>query len=185
MKNPFFALVEKTGSKKLAEILNKMGVMDNTHLETVLNSKIDTPNKDIKEIIIEKGFATKEQVNQALDEQRKDNRLGQLLVFSKIINKSQLEEALSEHEITKEKLGTILVKKGYCTDFQIENALKFQKKDNRLGTVLLREGYITEEQLDLAIAEQEKTGKLLGETLTSMGFINDKQLNQALIKQVR
>lgn len=183
MKNPFFSIIEKTGSKKLGEILNKMGIIDSHSLEKALDYKLETPNKDIKDIILEKGLATKEQIHVALDEQRKESRLGQLLLFSKIINKEQLEEALNEHNVTNLKLGEILVKKGFCTNFQIENALKFQKKDNRLGTVLLRGGYITEEQLDIAVSEQDKKGTLLGETLINLAFITDKQLSQALLKQ--
>ena len=53
------------------------------------------------------------------------------------------------------KLGDVLVKKGWLTHDQLEEALQKQKSSREfLGAVLLRERYITEDQLVLALSEQ-------------------------------
>ena len=45
----------------------------------------------------------------------------------------------------KTKIGELLSKEGYITKFQLDEALKFQKKnEGRLGSVLLRLGYVDE-----------------------------------------
>jgi hypothetical protein len=181
--NLFVSLIEKTGSKKLGSILLAMGAITQNDLERALHIKRDNPEKLLGQIIVEKGFSSKENVNLALDEQRKENRIGTLLITAKILKQEQLDEALDEQKISREKLGKILIRKGYATDIQINNALKFQKRDNRLGTLLVREGFITEENLEEVVKIQEERGCLLGEILIEMEFISEEQLTDALLKQ--
>jgi hypothetical protein len=183
--NPFSSLVEITGSEKLGIILLKMGAITLDDLNKSLHIKKDNPEKLIGQIMIEKGFSTKNQVNSALDEQRKENRLGRLLLSSGLINQLQLDEALEEQRQNREKLGAILVHKGFCTEVQIQNALKFQKRDNRLGTLLVREGYISEEELNQALDLQADKGFLLGESLINLNLITSQQLTDVLLKQSR
>lgn len=185
MKNPLSSLVEFTGSKKLGTILLKMGAISETDLEQALKIKNDNPEKLLGEIIVEKGFSTKYQVNYALDEQRKENRLGVLLISSGIIRQEQLDDALSTQKMTGNKLGNILIEKSYCNEIQINNALKFQKRDNRLGTLLVRHNFISETELQNAIDIQLKSGKLLGETLINLGYISSQQLTDVLLIQSR
>jgi len=53
----------------------------------------------------------------------------------------------------------------------------------RLGEILVEKKIITPQELDLAINEQQKTKKLLGEILVSMGFITERRLLQILAEQ--
>lgn len=50
--------------------------------------------------------------------------LGEKLIASKVITSQQLQEALNEQKKTGQRLGDILVSKGYATAGQIEEALK-------------------------------------------------------------
>ena len=50
--------------------------------------------------------------------------LGEKLIAANVITKEQLEQALSEQKATGQRLGDVLVSKGYATNDQIENALK-------------------------------------------------------------
>ena len=53
----------------------------------------------------------------------------------------------------------------------------------RLGELLLKKGWISKEDLEEALVEQEKSGKLLGRILINKGLIDEKQLYQALAEQ--
>lgn len=46
----------------------------------------------------------------------------------------------------------------------------------RLGDLLLQEGIISEQQLQQALAEQRKSGRKLGYTLSDMGLVSEQQL---------
>lgn len=56
----------------------------------------------------------------------KNIRLGELLLYSNKITKQQLDEALEKQKSTGEKLGRVLVRKGYVTDGDIIEVLEFQ-----------------------------------------------------------
>ncbi len=53
----------------------------------------------------------------------------------------------------------------------------------RLGEILVEKKIITPQELELAINEQQKTKKLLGEILVSMGFLTERRLLQILAEQ--
>lgn len=53
-------------------------------------------------------------------------KFGDLLVQTGQITTEQLEEALAEHRKTKERLGTVLVKKGYINEQRLIETLEFQ-----------------------------------------------------------
>lgn len=55
---------------------------------------------------------------------KQEKNLGELLIESKIITREQLEEALKEQKETKAPLGKIIVKKGYAKEADIINALQ-------------------------------------------------------------
>ena len=50
--------------------------------------------------------------------------LGEKLIALKVITQEQLNEVLTEQKKTGQRLGEILVDKGYATQEQIDNALK-------------------------------------------------------------
>lgn len=51
--------------------------------------------------------------------------LGDLLLEQGVINRPQLDDALTDQKISREKLGSILVKKGYITELQLIETLEF------------------------------------------------------------
>jgi MSHA biogenesis protein MshE len=60
--------------------------------------------------------------------QRKKIRLGDLLVESKLITQTQLEQALAEQKTSGQKLGRVLIGDGYLTEDQMLDALSKQLK---------------------------------------------------------
>jgi hypothetical protein len=55
-------------------------------------------------------------------------RLGELLVATKQISRDQLEDALSQQKVSREKIGDILVKAGHIKPHQLSYGLKLQNK---------------------------------------------------------
>lgn len=60
-----------------------------------------------------------------------------------------------DSKVYKERLGDILISKGYINNEQLEDAFEKQKENGGLlGSILYNEGYITKEQLFSALEEQ-------------------------------
>jgi type IV pilus assembly protein PilB len=57
---------------------------------------------------------------------RKPKRIGELLIDNGLITEDQLDDALNEQKRTKEFLGSILIKMGYITDEDLTEALSEQ-----------------------------------------------------------
>ncbi|MCX7704525.1 MAG: DUF4388 domain-containing protein [Planctomycetota bacterium] len=53
-----------------------------------------------------------------------------------------------------------------------------------LGTLLLRTGRITQAQLAEALKKQQQTGALLGETLVTLGYVNENDINDCVRTQL-
>lgn len=56
-------------------------------------------------------------------------------------------------------------------------------KEHRLGELLVKRGYITEEQLQEALQESRETGEKIGKTLINLGHITTFQLYRKIIMQ--
>lgn len=54
----------------------------------------------------------------------------------------------------------------------------------RLGDLLVHEGIVSDAQLQQALAQQQKTGRKLGATLTELQFLTEQQLLQFLAQQL-
>ncbi|EEZ42464.1 GspE/PulE family protein [Photobacterium damselae] len=54
----------------------------------------------------------------------------------------------------------------------------------RLGDLLVEENIIAQSELEQALAEQHNTGRKLGDTLISMGFISEQQMLEFLSRQL-
>lgn len=79
----------------------------------------------------------------------------------------------------QEKLGTRLVRAGYITEQQLEQALRFQEQEgDLLGETLVRHGFLTKEELSRFIFSDPGTS--LGEILIGDGYLTRAQLSEAL-----
>lgn len=162
----------------------------------------------IGQILIDGGFLPQQNIEVALEEQKKTNeRLGQVLVRMNILDPADINVALSVQEHlervedavkiaagVRRQLGELLVQAGRITSAQLEHAIAEQKRSGeKLGEVLVRQGLLTERELDGVLdfqqyqgREKTATGPLkLGEILVSSGTISRGQLDDALLKQNR
>jgi hypothetical protein len=113
-----------------------------------------------------------------------DNRIGQLLVRSRILTVDSLEVCLARQaEQPGRLLGEIVVEQGHATVEDIHAALRAQLAEMRLGQILVRTRCITPAQLDIALVEQENTGELLGSILIGYGFCTPEMIGWAIDQQ--
>ena len=54
----------------------------------------------------------------------------------------------------------------------------------KLGSLLIEKGLISQEQFDIAMKESQKTGEIIGKTLTRLKFITQEQLLETLSEQL-
>ena len=168
---------------RLGQILLRMGAITPAQLQKTLEEKEAHPVRLIGQIALDFGFCSIEQLNLALDKQKKETMVGQVLIRQGIITEEVLEEVVKEQSSTGKLIGFLLVEKKICTKEQLEKALKNQRRDNRLGALLLRHGIITEKQFEKALAIQEETKVLLGEIFIQLGYVTEEQLHDILISQ--
>jgi hypothetical protein len=78
----------------------------------------------------------------------------------------------------KPKLGKLLLRDGYLTKEELEDALEEQKL--RIGEVLVLSGRLSEEQLEESLERQKQVSRKLGEVLIDLGFSTQKDIDWAL-----
>jgi hypothetical protein len=120
-----------------------------------------------------------------------DKRLiGRILLDGALITPAELEQALTEQQISGERLGEVLVRLKILDEAQIRAALAVQEhlaslesalktaagERDKLGLLLCKGGYLSEETLDDLLALQRATGEKIGEILVRVGIITTDQL---------
>jgi mannitol/fructose-specific phosphotransferase system IIA component (Ntr-type) len=161
----------------------------------------------IGQILIDGGFVPRQNIEAALEEQKKTNELlGQVLVRMKILDPVDIKVALSVQDHldrvedaakiaagVRRLLGDLLVQAGHITTKQLKQAIDEQKRSGeKLGEVLVRQGLLTKRQLygvldyqqNQSLAKPAPGPLRLGEILISAGTISRRQLANALRKQV-
>jgi type IV pilus assembly protein PilB len=113
-------------------------------------------------------------------------KIGELLVAEGIITRAQLHETLAlQAELESYALlGQLLVARNVITRKQLRMALQLHRRTSRLGEILVKTRCITADQLTRALAEQERTGRPVGETLVRLGFVTEQQFRRALCMQL-
>lgn len=78
----------------------------------------------------------------------------------------------------KPKMGKLLLKEGYVSKDELEEALEEQKL--RIGEVLVLSGRLSEKQLHESLERQKHMSRKLGEVLLELGFSTQKDIDWAL-----
>ena len=115
-------------------------------------------------------------------------RLGEVLVEHHAASPEQVEQALDEQRMLRErKLGDLLLVRQIVTQEELIAAIEQQAKMPmvRIGEALTTLGYITEAQLEDALAQQREDRSVpLGELLVRRGDITRAELQTALARKM-
>jgi len=118
-----------------------------------------------------------------------DRQLGELLIDKGLITQEQLEQALKIQSDKGGLVGEILVALGYIKEQEIVWAVERQRDLDRkgshklIGELLLERDLITKEQLDAALAVQKEKGGLIGEILIALRYVDESDIALALTSQ--
>jgi len=120
---------------------------------------------------------------------------GEFLVEEGYVTRSQVEEALRlQQTLRRRPVGEVLVSLGILTSQTLEESLSqyFQtmctcgEKRRKFGGFLVDEGYITEIQLTRGLSEQRRLrAQKLGELLVDLGYLRNADLEHALRRRLR
>lgn len=130
-------------------------------------------------------------------EKRIDKLIGQVILESGVITQEQLDKALEHQKKWGGKIGEILIENGYLTNDRLTDYLNLQifvnssanwtlrdeKNENLLGEIMLAANVITRGQLGEALNLQEKRGGRVGQILIDMGYISELALKDCLDRQ--
>jgi type IV pilus assembly protein PilB len=120
------------------------------------------------------------------DQSQDERKIGQLLVRQGVIDRTQLEQALTmqAQEATYRPLGEVLRMLGFVTRRALHDVLLKYRKQILLGELLVKMGIISDGQLTQALEAQTGSTKRLGQILTDMGFVTRSLLADALCIQL-
>jgi hypothetical protein len=105
-------------------------------------------------------------------------KLGKLLLRDGYVSKEELEEALEEQQL---RIGEVLVLSGRLSETQLEESLERQKQVSRkLGEVLIDLGFSTRKDIDWALHVMERR---LGEILRERGLLKEEDVEWLLGQQ--
>jgi hypothetical protein len=119
-------------------------------------------------------------------------RVGELLQAAERITAEQLQQALDEQRRGERKLGDILVEGKLLTPDERDTLLEFQRRQTGtgppadklyLGRILVATGQITQHQLAAGLNWQTEHGGRLGEALVATGQATPAQVTHGLTLQ--
>lgn len=122
--------------KLLGELLVQARRITPEQLELALGKQLAS-NEKLGEVLVRLELLSDKELDAVLAFQRHQSgeiagselfRLGQILVATDHITREQLEDALLKQEISKKKIGEVLVEAGYAEPHHIEFGLNLQRK---------------------------------------------------------
>jgi type II secretory ATPase GspE/PulE/Tfp pilus assembly ATPase PilB-like protein len=128
---------------------------------TTRGVKIRQEERQIGEILADKGLVTHFSIDKALKQQKilREKRLGEIISEQHDLPRQAIENAIENTRKSgkvspRMKVGDILVAAGLVTKEQVEAALSNQDVDKKkkIGRLLIEEGLITEDQLLMTLA---------------------------------
>lgn len=197
--------------RQLGEILLSLHAISRWQLSRALDLQSEMPKK-IGQLLIDLGYATRGNVEQALSNQAIGRTqpaaapvrrsLGELLLQANRVTPAQLEQALVVQRATHAYLGDILIQQGVLEEAELEDLLatqlllasqeaqpdtqSLQPIYKKLGEILVETRQLTPLQLAQAVADQARhQGKKLGDLLVEKGLIPLKEMLRALRLQKR
>jgi hypothetical protein len=183
----------------LLQQLIKDGVIQENQLADALqNRESSGEEKRMGTVLLEMGYTTKEMIEAALQHYyKKQNPAGELPTYQNMTAADNPSTQISQKmpappatsasgESEPEPVGQLLIRKGYITADELQDAMDYQFRLPRIlhkpiGEILVLLGYITQQQLEETLKEkQSPPSDSLGVVLVNMGVIQQWQLSHVL-----
>lgn len=184
---------QKQSGSSLLEVLTKkryvstQSIVDLMTYEIPLPFGTKDPDKVLKNLLIDSGLATEEELRKLVDE----SELGKILVDQKYIKQFQLQLARQEQEKTGLPLWRTLVNLKFVNPHDMTVVLKdhmyrtqHADLDNLVGEILVNTRQISQEQLDDALRKKTMTRKSLARILIEEDLVSADGLAEALGKHL-
>ena len=114
---------------RIGELLVAEGLITDVQLQEVLRTQHDrTSYVPLGQLLVERKYITRRQLDLVLDRGEKRPRLGEVLIRSGLITAEQLEHALEQQKSVKLPLGQVLIKLGYVSDDAMRQAGRFSRR---------------------------------------------------------
>jgi hypothetical protein len=120
--------MRKNLSDRLGALLVSQNIITEEQLANALEEQRQKPYLRVGEILFGRGFINFAQLEELLEQQYTDMRLGQLLIRKGHLTAEQLEIAMQEHEETGMLLGHLIVRLGFCSHENIQRVLAEQRR---------------------------------------------------------
>jgi hypothetical protein len=178
----------------IGKLLVTQGVVSESDLEDVL-WKQRVARQPLGRILVSMGACSQKEIDQyeavhgsgfqqAVDEAA----MGNYLVKTETITKTQLEEALRVQQRGRQVLGEMLVAMGLCKNEDIDVIVALQSEVReayrsgvqRLGDLLIKKGKVPQRLVDEALRTQSIGRQPFGAILTAMGACTTDDVNFAL-----
>jgi type II secretory ATPase GspE/PulE/Tfp pilus assembly ATPase PilB-like protein len=112
------------------------------------------------------------------------NRLGELLIQSRLITDQQFAQALEmQKSCLDQPIGQLLVQLGFLRESVLMDFLDYKGKRQKLGEILIRRKLINEFKLHNALTVSRDDKIPLGKALIKLFYIEECQLAQAIAHQ--
>lgn len=149
------------------------------------SSRPETSKPKIGELLLKDGLITPEQLQEALDAQKRQPvymPLGEICVEMKLLTREQLKTLLSKHQ-KRIPLGELLINLGLVTAEQVQECLQAQKSSGKkIGATLIEKGFLHENALisalnmQLGVPKMAPHASLIDRTLL-------KDINEAFLRK--
>lgn len=170
---------------RLGELLVHEGILTADQVIHALTvQRKQQPPKPFGVICQELGLLSTVELARILQKYRQRLLLGEILVHLNLVSQEQIDLALKIQKQTKQKLGTILLEKGWLTEAILIQAL-FQQAENakrRMGRFdgLITSQRITQAQLEAARAEAREEGCPIETILLEKYHVSKQDLGASL-----
>ena len=170
---------------RLGELLVHEGILTAEQvIEALLVQKKQRPPKPFGLVCQDLGLLSTEELARLLRKYRRRLLLGELLVQLNLISQDQIDEALQIQKQTKQKLGEILLEKGWVEEKSLIQTL-FQQATStqrRMGRFdgLISSQRLTQEQLDHARTEAQEEGCTVEAILMEKYKISKQEIGSSL-----
>jgi len=145
---------------------------------------------DIKEsasnvgsLLVKEGFVTEEDIESALEIQKKDTEeikmpFSMILVNKGFLTKQDIDRLIAHPEIQQD-IETLILENGLIDEQGLFDCLGKKAEDQQIGDMLAKEGHINNDELE-NILNKQLDGIKLGKLALKLKMISEKELEEAL-----